>query len=351
MLNGFRQIKMLACLLWTFAAAGMVWLNAGCDNENHSSILPNGDHAIFIVCEGNYGTSNASLDIIDTFYTDTIHRNVFNRVNESRLGGYAHRMLIVDTFGLIAVTAHHQVKVIHTGTFELLQTFTVRSPRDAVFSEGSIFISSYMDSQIVIVRYPSWEIQDMKKIAHKPNHLAAMAGKIFISNSDTFFSRAQQDTMITVMDALPPYGYHTITAGKTPVDLVADPYQEKVFIACKGSLSESGSILVLDARSEQGVLTIAQPDIRPVQLSLHDSLLACIISDNGYVRVYNSRTGDGKGQININASAVAFCGGNLLVADASDYISSARIYMMDTQYTILRSFRTGISPAHIVSRR
>ncbi len=351
MFDGFRQIKTMACLRRIFAVAVWVWLNAGCGSDKDLPDVPEGDQAIFIVCEGNYGASNASLDIIDTFDTDTIHRNVFNRVNGSKLGGYAHRMLILDTIGMVVVTAYHHIKAIHTRTYELLHTIPVRSPRDVVFSDGSVFISSYMDSQIIIAQYPSWEIQSRIKIGHKPNHLAVAAGKIFISNSDTLFTKKLQDSVITIMEALPPYNRRAIALGKTPSDLIADPHGERVYIACKGSASEPGSIMVLDAQNEEVVQEIGRGfNIRPVQLALHDSLLACVISENGYVRVFNNRTGLGEGLININASSVAFCGGDLLIADAFDYMSPGRIYMLDGKYAIRRIFRTGTAPAHIVCR-
>lgn len=320
----------------------------GCDSDHPPPDLPSGDHAIFIVCSGNYQTSNAQLDIIDTFYTDTIHHSVYRRVNGTALGGYAHRMIVVDSLGIITVTEKNQLTVIHTRDYRHHRSLPVRSPRDVVVQKPRLYVSSYMDSAIVIFGYPSFDKETTIRLRHKAGHLACAGGKIFIMNSDTLFTSPKSDTLITVMDAQPPYATRSIAVGFSPIDAAVDPQGQYLYIACKGRSTQTGYIAVMEVNNETVHRRIgADEGIRPVRVCVGDSILAIIASDNGFVRVYHRSREERIQVINNPASLIAFCNGELLIGDARDYISSGEILWFDKNYRLRKRYRTGIYPAHI----
>jgi hypothetical protein len=115
-----------------------------------------------------------------------------------------------------------------------------------------------MDSQIIVIRYPAWTIENTIKITHKPDQIAAAGNKLFIANSDTFFSFPVQDSVITVMDAVNPMNHHTLPIGLTPVDIGVDEQSELVYIACRGSSAIPGKIEVMNAQNEQIVHQIGK---------------------------------------------------------------------------------------------
>lgn len=324
-------------------------LTTSCDDNESLTILPRGDHSVFIVCEGNYGTENSTLVIIDTSYTDTVHRDVFYRVNQRRLGSHAHRMIMIDSSGIIMVTQSDRIELINANTFEYQAGISVRSPRDAAYYGSRVFVTSYVDSQIVIIAYPQWTIEQTIKIPHKPDCIVLTGNKLLIGNSGALYSSNLQDSTITIMDADNPLSHHTIFIGKTPVSIAVSQRDQKAYIACKGSTVASGSIAVLDLQNEQITSRIGTSDgIRPVMLAIYDSLLACIRNENGSVRIYNRLTGMiHMDDINVNAYALGFCAGELLIADARDYISPGRIFWYDTNYRLKNTYKTGIAPAHI----
>lgn len=324
-------------------------LTISCDDNESLAILPRGDHSVFIACEGNYGTENSSLVIIDTSYTDTVHQDVFYRVNQRRLGSHAHSMMMVDSFGIIMVTQSDRIEIINANTFDHQAGISIRSPRDAVYYGSRMFVTSYIDSQIVIIAYPQWSIEQTIKISHKPDRIVLAGNKLLIGNSGALYSSSLQDSSITIMDADNPQSHHAIFVGKTPVSIAASQEDHKAYIACKGSTTASGSIAVLDLQSEQVTSRIGSSDgIRPVMLAIYDTLLACIRNENGSVRIYNRITGMiQKDDINVNAYALGFCAGELLIADARDYISPGRIFWYDKNFLLKRTYKTGIAPAYI----
>ncbi len=342
--KGASQLKFILC----FALSMFFFMS--CDTENRRDPLPAGDHSLFIVCEGNYGSRNASLDIIDTFYTDTIHRDVYYRANQTRLGGFAHHMLLVDSFGVITVTQENRIEVFDAVTFKSLQTLQMSSPRHAAYDDGRIFVSCYMDSQIAVILYPQWTLERTVKIMHKPGQIAVMDHKIFIAGSDALFSPGTRpDTVITVMESRNPLNHHTVTAGLTPVDVKTSRSTGFVYIACKGTETAPGYVSVLDPQSEMitGLIGYGE-SIRPVQIALSDSLLACIKSENGSVRVYSIASGNFIRDISVNAYSVSFCGNQLLVTDARDYLSSGQVIWYDDRFQVKNTYATGIAPAHIL---
>ncbi len=324
------------------SACWISFLTSCSDSADKVVDLPSVSQA-FIVCEGNFGSRNASLSILDTVETDTTFNDVFAAVNGRRMGDHAHSMFVKDSLGFMAVTGSDKIEVINTRTYESISSIdVVSSPRNITGYNGTMLITGYTDSIMVVVDASTYEEEFSVKLEHRPDEIAVLNGKAYVSNAPNM-----NDSVISVVD-LTSHEVDTIMLTKNPVALVADPVRNRIYVACSGSGS-NGYIAVIDGAGGSVVAKLDEfNNIKPVKLALRDSLLACIVSSNGPIRIYNVEQLSLVSSISGNYNALAFGEGELFAADGLDYISNGDLIWFSRTFQIRQKFKVGRSPAAII---
>lgn len=127
-------------------------------NDSLSSFFIPED-GLFILCEGNFQYSNATL----SFYNpenNEVEDEIFFKANGMRLGDVAQSMTIFDNKGWIVVNNSHVIFAIDTDTFKeigRIENFT--SPRYIHFiSEEKAYVSQLWDNRIFIINPRTYTI-------------------------------------------------------------------------------------------------------------------------------------------------------------------------------------------------
>jgi DNA-binding beta-propeller fold protein YncE len=321
------------------------WISFFCscsDSDGNNADLPSLSHA-FIVCEGNYGSHNATLSILDSVEADTTFNNVFETVNRRKLGDHAHGMLVADSLGFIAVTGSDRIELINTRTYESIESIDlIRSPRNIALYNGQLLITSYEDSAVVALSFSTRSKDFVVKLMHRPDEIAVLNNKAYVSSAPNL-----NDSVISVID-LTTHFVDTIILGKNPVSLAVDAARNRIYAACSGAGS-AGFIAVIDGSSGALIEKIGEfNNIRPVKLALQDSLLAYIVSSNGLIRVYNLEQAGDVSSISGNYHALAFGNGELFATDGLDFISNGDLIWFGKNFQVRRKYKVGRVPANIV---
>ncbi|MBL7994013.1 hypothetical protein JNM05_01460 [bacterium] len=325
-------------------AVTICWISflAGCSDSSNSDVtLPSVSQA-FIVCEGNYGSGNSSLSILDSIETDTTFNNVFATVNGRKLGDHAHSMLVVGSVGFITVTNSDKIEIIDTHTFESIETIGgISSPRNIITWSDKLLITSNSDSSLVSLSFATRTPDFRVKLTHRPDEIVVLNNKAYISNSPNM-----NDSVITVLD-LETLQSDTIMLTKNPVSLAVDSAANRVYVACSGSGS-TGYIGVIDGATNVLIGKIGEfNNIKPVKVVLRDSLLAYISSSNGPIQVWNLNQSAVTTTISGNYHTLAFGGQELFATDGLDFISNGELVWFSVDYKIRRKFKVGRSPGGI----
>lgn len=119
----------------------------------------NPSSGLFIICEGNFQYSNATL----SFYNpenNSINNEIFFRTNGMKLGDVAQSMVIFDNKGWIVVNNSHVVFAIDIDTYkEKGRIENLTSPRYIHFvSENKGYVTQIWDNRIYIVDPKSYSI-------------------------------------------------------------------------------------------------------------------------------------------------------------------------------------------------
>jgi DNA-binding beta-propeller fold protein YncE len=316
------------------------------DQEGGDAAIPYIPHPILVVCEGNFGSNNASLAVLDTALTnDTTYLDVFRRVNGRRLGDLAHAVCIVDSTAYIAVTHSHRVEIVDAYSYASKGYLSITSPRGFAQSGGFLYITSYDDSALVVIRLADQAVVSEIPLTHKPDAVVIAEGKAFVTSAPNL-----GDSVISEVD-LGTYSTDTIVVGRNPVAAAVDA-GGKVYVACSGISSSDGYIAAIDASTGVVVGRIGQfTSIRPVKVAVQDSLLACITSSNGGIGIYNVNTSSRLATLSGNFNGLRFIGGELYTLDATDYLSGGILRRYRTDYTLFKEYPAGPVPSDLAVAR
>jgi len=313
------------------------------DGSSRDKVLPSGSNAIFVVCEGNYGSNNSELSILDTAETDTSYSDVFEPMNGAKLGDYAHNMVVVDSTGYIAVMKSNKIEVINTRTFRSLSHIDVLSPRDLAYKDGRLYVTCYDDSSIMVIQFiPSMVFQ--LKLAHRPDEIKILNNKAYVSNAIN-----SSDSIISVFNINTLQAPDTIVVGQKPVSIAADPIRNKIYVACQGAAASEGFVSVIDPATD-AIESKIETGINPVKVAVGDTSIAYITSNLGPIRVRNLNS---SAEVTVpgNFYSIAFDGNSLFATDAQDFLTSGLLRRFDASFNNTKSYPVGVAPSAIVFQK
>ena len=266
--------------------AGLALLS-GCKEDD---VKPLGafKNATFIVCEGNFGSNDASIYAI---VSDTLKKEIFAETNSRPLGDVVQSMAVIGNKAYLVVNNSGKVEVVDANTFESKGTakgfsyprYVAERNEDEFFvSNGNITDNSY----VYVVNNSSLEITDSVKAGTGPNAMVVSNGKLFIAN----MGGGSNDSTVTVIDVHSLNVEQTIKVGDIPADLEVDA-QGNVLVLCKGltkyNYDDVGTYLGSEIVSNSSIVEIDASSFMVNTIKSFDHQLSCY-GEN--VMTYNNGT-------------------------------------------------------------
>lgn len=345
---------MLRLLLFTLLAATL----GGCmkwDYGEPEDFMSPG-RGLFILCEGNFQYSNASL----SFYqpdSSKVRNEVFFRANGFKLGDVAQSMTIYNGRGWIVVNNSHVIFEIDPDTFrETGRIENLTSPRYIYFiSPRKAYVTQLWDNRIFIIDPSTYSITGHITVPgmtmeQGSTEQMVQYGKYVFCNCWSYQNRIIK--IDTETDAV----VEQLTVGLQPANLVLDRYG-KLWTLTDGGYegnplgNESPSLYRIDAAT----LTIEKQiqfrrNDTPRSLTLNGSrdTLYWINRDVWRMGVNDSRPPVRPFISERNTTYYNMTidpeRGDVYVADAIDYQQSGMIYRFTSQALPIDSFYVGVTP-------
>ena len=307
--------------------AGSIALTA-C-NKKEDDPKPSGaySNATFVVCEGNYGQNDGSIDaIID----GELKKDIFQAENNRPLGDIVQSMTIIGDQAFIVVNNSGKIEVVNKNTFKSEGTCTGLSyPRYVVNrNDNEIFVSNGNgtsgDDYVYVVNKLSMQKTDSVATGYGPNTMVVSNGKLFVANSGGYST----DKTVTVINVSTLSVEKTITVGDNPYDLEVDA-QGNIIVLCKG-LTEYDADWNPTVVSNTSIYTINSSSLEATATKEFDHQFA---SYGGNLIAYNNGT-----IYYIDDAIYSFANGtSTKLADGSFYGISASengdIWVTETPYT------------------
>lgn len=313
---------------------------------------------IYIVNEGGFGKSNASL----SFYLPDSHKvyqNIFETANNRALGDVANDMVVFDNKGYIVVQNSNKIEVISLETKKSLGILSLpgKTPNKILIISSSKGYVSNLYKQSVTSFNPQTlaVLRDSIAVGQNPQSMAYANGKIYVCNSGY-----GNDNSVSVIDAAKDEVINTIVTASGPSEIAVDK-NNKLVVLCTGysdwanSANDTpGNISIIDPALDSVVHTISLPLAQfghPSELSLTSEGDGFTFTKQGVTKFSTiSGTITTESFISKSGYSLKIDGddGGVFVGDAKDFVQNGMLYYYDKQGFLKDSVQTGIIPGTIV---
>ncbi len=327
------------------------------DSDTNASSSGNYSNGIWIINQGNFGSSNASL----SFYDGVIENEVYQTVNNMSLGDTAQSTTIDGDELYIVVNVSNKVVVIDRHTGELITEIEgLNNPRYAAkVSKNQLYVTNWGDGSnatddfVSIINTDSHTVEKSITVSEGPEKIVVANDKAYILHKGGW----GYGSTVTSID-IATEETNSITVGDVPGSF--DIEGDDLYVLCKGKPSYAtaeteGTLYKIDTSSDEASLVIDFDRDATVSHPKNFQL-----SDNEYNVGYYEMSGTLYKQSlqmdedptivlqNLNISDMKIQGASLYYTNAGDYSSAGTFvqYNLTTQ-TEISKVTTGIIPGDI----
>lgn len=209
-------------ILFTFFPIAILLLLQGCDNN--PGIAPVGADGYFVVNEGNFGNSNASISYYDR-ESNTLVDNVFTAKNNRPLGDQAQSMTVWEGRGYIVVQNSGKIEVIDAEDFSSIRTIAddLESPRYFIgYSATKGYVSDWgndgLSGSVKVIDLNTNTVQKTIPTGKGANQMLLKGDLLYVANGGGFGS----DNTVKIIDTKTDAITGSVTVGDNPNSLQMD---------------------------------------------------------------------------------------------------------------------------------
>ena len=319
------------------------------------------DRGVFIVNEGQFLSSNASISFFNT-ETDSVQNHVFYRANQAPLGDVAHSMFIWQDEAYIVV--NNSGKVYRTSRHDMTYRGKITgltSPRYlAISSTGQgnpkAYVSDLYSGKIMVTDPLEGVVVDSIDIRGTAGRLSSE--QMIIHNARLYVACWSYSDQVLVVDTPTDLLIDSIRVGKQPNSMVMDKYGF-LWVLSDGGYpfsphgQERASLARVNLASHQVETMKTWDDIRvsPTDLCINPAGDSLFFIGEGVYKVSLDMEGFNAALIAENGRKFYSLGvdpadGTVYVGDAVDYQQDGWVYRFSPNGTAIDSFRTGVSPGY-----
>ena len=340
--------KIIGQKLWShttfvFALLGLLALSA-CESQPPIDNKPvaNSAHKVLVLCEGNFMWGNARLDAID-MDTLQLQTDVYKKINDKPLGDVLQSALHWNNSVYLVV--NNSGKVVKLNSRTLKQTAVnanLGSPRYLLAVGDKLWLTELYANRIAILDTTNLQKVDEIPVDGWTETLVNWGGLIAVAS----YRKGVYLFNSNGSAANPP-----MLAGDSTTRYLAVDASNRLWVASTGS----------DGMSSIKRFDNPQNAFPMVTLLPQEPIKKMVMSSNGEIIYF--AMGNKVFQVSVNAKSMQEAtlvsdgfqqlygmglsqdGKYLLVADALDYVSNGKVYIIDLQTKIkIKEFETGVNP-------
>ncbi len=330
----------------------------------------------YLLNEGNMGSNKSTLDYYD-YATATYSRNIYASVNPNvamELGDVGNDLAIYGNRLYAVINCSNKVEVMDAATCKRIGQVEIPNCRYIRFADGYAYVTSYAGPVEIDPNYKqkgyvakidtaTLEVVDRCIVGYQPDGLEILSGKIYVANSGGYMSPNYENTLsvinlqnFEVEDTIPiAVNLHRIAAdshGQLWISSRGDYYTVVASLSCydtrKQRITATLPITVSDFTIKGDSLYYIGVDRTFTSTSSAANSYGIVrVSDREQVSTNFITDGTESSIVVPYGIAVNPLTGDILVADARNYVNPGRLYCFSPQGVKRWDVRTGDIPAHI----
>ena len=196
---------------------------------------------VYVLNEGNYQFSNASLSFYD-IEADTVYNNLFYKANNAPIGDVAESMALVDNKLYIVVNNSNYIYKVDANTIEcdLTKPFKLTdfySPREMHFvAPNKAYVTDIIGTDLWIINPQEMTHTGSVAMGNTTEKMLQVGNELYVSNWSYYYIDAESHrsyNTVQVVDLNNDVKVADIVVGKEPNTMVADK-DGHVWVLCEG---------------------------------------------------------------------------------------------------------------------
>ena len=319
---------------------------------------------VFVLNEGNYQFSNASLSFYDP-EEDTVANNLFYKANNAPIGDVAESMALVDGMLYIVVNNSNLIYKVNANTLKCDQSKPFKlsdfySPREMYFvAPDKAYVSDLMGTGLWIINPQEMSHCGFVETGKTTEKLVPVGNELYVSNWSLYYidpSSHDSYNTVQVIDMNNDVKVAEIEVGKEPNSMAVDK-NGHVWVLCEGrswdeDYGEQPTLWEIDTQLKTaekrfefgGTATVLRAN------PLGDQLYMFY---NNEVRRFDITSLSISESFRIVAEpegmfynmAVEPESGDIYVTDAKNYMMNGTVYRYTSDGLLLSSFEAGVIPS------
>jgi len=344
--------------------------------EQQEVILPpDPDAAVkgfYIVNEGNMNMNKASLDYFD-YTTGIYRRNIYNKQNPSVVKGLGDVGNDIGVYGsklYVVVNVSNKVEVLDVHTGKRIKQINITNCRYVTFHNGKAYVSAYLGTvgdpnapNGIVAEIDTTSLSEIRRVdvGRQPEEMAIVGQKLYVANSGGYSPQKYERT-VSVIDLSSFRVIKEIDVAINLHRLKADQYGD-LYVTSRGDYYDIPSrMFVIDTRTDQVKKTF-------------NIAVSNLVIDGDIAYYYGSEWSYNEGRFTVTYGminvkdevlldkqfitdgteksitipygiAVHPLTKEVLVTDATNYVSPGKLYCFDLNGKKKWSVTTGDIPAH-----
>lgn len=191
---------------------------------------------VFVVNEGAFGNSNASISFV-ALPGSNVLPEIFEERNNRSLGDVAQSMTIIGDRAYLVVNNSGKVEVVDASTFESVGVIGggIVSPRYIVETvPGTAYVSDWSTNGVAIVNLSSQTVTGTIETGSGPEGIYVKGNEAFVANSGGF----ADDSTVVVVDITTNEVTDTIQMDSYKPVMITEDANGKLWVLCQGKFGD-----------------------------------------------------------------------------------------------------------------
>ena len=315
---------------------------------------------VFVLNEGNFQFSNASLSFYDPV-ADTVANNLFYKVNNAPLGDVAQSMAMADGKLYIVVNNSNYIYKVDANTLvcDTTKPFKLTgfySPREMhIVAPNKAYVSDLMGTGLWIVNPQDMTHSGSIELGKSTEKMVQVGNELYVSNWSNYYVPGMEKNSVQVVDITNDVKVAEIQVGKEPNCMAVDQ-NNHVWVLCEGATweadGENPSLWEIDPMLKTAAKRY-EFDGTAMIMKANSNGSALYVFYNNEVRRFDLATLALSETFSIPAPdsgtfynmAVNSVSGDLYVTDAKNYMMNGTVYRYSSDGVLLSSFEAGTIPS------
>lgn len=332
------------------------------DNNNTGETTTGNIAGMYVLNEGNMGSNKATLDYLD-FTTGNYSRNIYPSRNPSQvleLGDVGNDIKIYGSKLWMVINQSNKVEVANTATAVSEGHVDIPNCRYLAFKDGYAYVSSYVGpisgtsvlGQVYKVDTTSLQVVARCTVGYQPEEIAIVGNKMYVANSGGYSAMQGMgyDRTVSVIDLAAFKVIKTIDVAPNLFHIRSDRYGT-LWVSSRGDYASVPSRLY----EVYGDAVVDSVDTPVDGFDIHgDSLIYYGNKKYGIIDIRSGRivNSDFIHQSSNDPIKTPYGiivhpeTGNIYIMDATNYVSSGKLFCFDRDGNYKWSTWTGDIPGH-----